>query len=81
MPGARVVILVGAVSDRHMDGALGAIFGMDVRNVTVANSEGYFSSVVSINAAPGAALRMTVNSTDARTNSAATPVTRILAMR
>jgi hypothetical protein len=82
LPGARVVIQVGTSNgNERMENEVGAIFGMSVRNEVIANGEGYFSSQVSINAVPGAHLLMTVNSTDPRSNTAAPPVNRTLALR
>jgi hypothetical protein len=87
LPGALVVVQVGAApgNTSTVAGAVGSILGLgggaNVRNEVTANADGSFSTVVAINAAPGTALQMVVNSTDPKTKAAARSVTRTLTLR
>jgi hypothetical protein len=87
LPGALVVVQVGAApgNTSTVAGAVGSILGLgggaNVRNEVTANADGSFSTVIAINAAPGTALQMVVNSTDLKTKAAARSVTRTLTLR
>jgi hypothetical protein len=87
LPGALVVVQVGAAAGNPstVAGAVGSILGLgggaNVRNEVTANADGTFSTVIAINAPPGTALQMVVNSTDPRTKAAAHPVSRTLTIR
>lgn len=87
LPGALVVVQVGVApgNPSAVAGAVGSILGLgggaNVRNEVTANSDGTFSTVIAINAAPGTALQMVVNSTDPRTKAAARPISRALTVR
>jgi hypothetical protein len=87
LPGALVVVQVGATAanTNTVAGAVGSILGLgggaNVRNEVTANADGTFSTVVTVNAAPGTTLQMIVNSTDPRTKAAARSVSRTLTVR
>jgi Copper amine oxidase N-terminal domain len=81
-PGARVVVQAGSSGGNNANSVLGAILGIgggaNVRNEVVANGDGTFSTVVSLNAQPGSNVRLVVTSTDPRTQTASPPVGRNL---
>ncbi|MFN2461031.1 MAG: copper amine oxidase N-terminal domain-containing protein [Candidatus Velthaea sp.] len=86
LPGAQVVVQVGAANNpTSVAGAVGAILGIgggaNARNEVTANADGSFSTVISVNAPPGASLQMVVNSTDPRTKTAARPINRTLTIK
>ena len=81
MPGARVVVQVGTVSDRS--NVLGQLFGVatgnsNVRSEVIADGNGNFAAPVAIDAHPGQEMTLVVDSTDVRTQEAAPRVVRNL---
>jgi hypothetical protein len=87
MPNARVVVQVGTVSGAPTTrDVIGQIFGggSDTRNVrseVIADGNGDFSAPVSIDARSGQQLTLEVDSTDARSQSAAPRVVRTLVVQ
>ena len=87
LPGALVVVQVGsaAAGSSSLGGQLGSILGLgggaSARNEIVANADGSFSTVIQVNAPPGANLQLVVNSTDPQSKAAARPVRRALTVQ
>jgi hypothetical protein len=85
-PNARVVVQVGTVSGPPHHDVLGEIFsgGGDnstVRSEVIADPNGMFAAPVTIAAHPGQQLTLVVDSTDARTQSAAPRIVRTLTVQ
>jgi hypothetical protein len=84
MPGARVVVQVGSVSQPTAENVIGQLLGVggngssSVRSEVVADASGNFQAPVAIQARPGQALTLVVDSTDAQSKAAAPRITRSL---
>jgi hypothetical protein len=85
LPGARVVVQVGTVDRPRSDNLVGQLFGAggnggseSVRSEVTADGNGNFQVPISIQARPGVALTLVVDSTDAQTKSAAPRMVRNL---
>jgi hypothetical protein len=83
LPGARVVVQVGTVNERGSEGAIGQLLGIgagnsSTRSEVVADGNGNFDVPVQIQARSGQPMTMVVDSTDARTQTAAPRVVRNL---
>jgi hypothetical protein len=86
MPGARVVVQVGSVNQRTIENAIGQLLGngsdsINVRNEVIADGSGNFETPINVQARQGQALTLVVDSTDARTQSAAPRVVRNLTIQ
>jgi hypothetical protein len=83
MPGARVVVQVGMV-ERRSENVLGQMLGVNgdnnvnVRSEVIADDRGNFEAPITMDARPGQAITLIVDSTDARTQSAAPRMVRNL---
>ncbi len=83
LPRARVVIQVGMV-ERRSDNVLGQLLGVsgdnsvNVRSEAIADDRGYFQAPIEIAARSGQPLTLIIDSTDARSQSAAPRVIRHL---
>jgi hypothetical protein len=83
MPGARVVIQVGMV-ERRSENVLGQLLGVNgensvnVRSEVIADERGNFQVPITMDAHSGQALTLIVDSTDARSQSAAPRIVRNL---
>jgi hypothetical protein len=83
LPGARVVVQVGTVNERSQENVIGQLLGVaqgnsSVRSEVVADGNGDFAAPVQIDAHPGQPMTLVVDSTDARTQTAAPRVVRNL---
>jgi hypothetical protein len=86
LPGARVVVQVGTVSRPTAENVIGQLLGVggagngndSVRSEVIADGNGAFEAPVEIQARSGQAMTLVVDSTDARTQTAAPRVTRNL---
>jgi hypothetical protein len=83
LPGARVVVQVGTVNQRSADNVIGQLLGVaagnsSVRSEVVADGNGDFRAPVQIDVHPGQPMTLVVDSTDARTQTAAPRVVRNL---
>lgn len=85
LPGARILVEVGTVSQQSANDVLGQVFGINsnggqntFRTEVVADGNGSFSASVDINARPGQRLALIVDSTDTQSQSAAPRVRRTL---
>jgi hypothetical protein len=87
LPNARVVVQVGTVNAPPSRDVLGQIFGgnnagnSNVRSEVTADGNGMFAAPVTIDAQAGQALTLVVDSTDARSQSAAPRVVRNLTLQ
>jgi hypothetical protein len=86
MPNARVVVQVGTVNGPATRDVLGQIFGAggansNVRSEVTADANGDFAAPVTIDARGGQQLTLVVDSTDARSQSAAPRVVRSLTVQ
>jgi hypothetical protein len=86
LPGARVVVQVGTVNRPAPNGMLGALFASmnpsdSIRDELTADGNGYFETPIDLQARPGEALTLIVDSTDARTRAAAPRVVRNLMLQ
>jgi hypothetical protein len=88
LPGARVVVQVGTVSQPTAENVIGQLLGVggnangnnSVRSEVIADGSGNFSTPIAIQARPGQALSLVVDSTDAQTKSAAPRIVRNLTL-
>jgi hypothetical protein len=83
LPGARVVVQVGTVNQRGSESAIGQLLGIgggnaSVRSEVTADGNGNFDAPVTLQARSGQPLTLVVDSTDARTQTAAPRVVRNL---
>jgi hypothetical protein len=83
MPGARVVVQVGIVSQPSAGNVIGQLLGVgggsdNVRSEVTADGSGNFATPISIQAHAGQPLTLVVDSTDARTRASAPRVVRSL---
>jgi hypothetical protein len=83
LPGARVVVQVGTVNERSPENVIGQLLGVasgntSVRSEVVADANGNFQAPVAIQARSGQPMTLVVDSTDARTQTAAPRVVRNL---
>jgi hypothetical protein len=83
LPGARVVVQVGTVNERSQENVIGQLLGVaqgnsSVRSEVIADGNGDFATPVQIDAHPGQPMTLVVDSTDARTQTAAPRVVRNL---
>jgi Copper amine oxidase N-terminal domain len=83
LPGARVVVQVGTVNERSQENVIGQLLGVaqgntSVRSEVTADGAGNFAAPVQIDAHPGQPMTLVVDSTDARTQTAAPRVVRNL---
>ncbi len=83
LPGARVVVQVGTVNERSAENVIGQLLGVasgntSVRSEVVADANGNFQAPVAIQARSGQPMTLVVDSTDARTQTAAPRVVRNL---
>jgi hypothetical protein len=84
MPGARVVVQVGTVARPTSENVVGQLLGVggnandSVRSEVIADGNGAFQAPIDIQARSGQPLTLVVDSTDARTQSAAPRVVRNL---
>ncbi len=83
LPNARVVVQVGTVNQGTPRDVLGQILGVggsnaSVRSEVIAGADGRFVAPISLNVPSGTQIRLIVDSTDARTQTAAPRVVRNL---
>jgi Copper amine oxidase N-terminal domain len=85
MPGARVIVQVGTVNQASAENVIGQLLGVgggnggnSVRSEVIADGNGNFQAPVQIQARSGQPLTLVVDSTDARTRTAAPRVVRNL---
>jgi hypothetical protein len=85
LPGARVVVQVGTVAQQTTENVIGQLLGVStgnggssVRSEVIADGNGDFQAPVSIQARSGQPLTLVVDSTDARTRTAAPRLVRNL---
>jgi hypothetical protein len=86
LPGARVVVQVGTVSQPTAENVIGQLLGVgsgagssqSVRTEVIADGNGNFQAPIAIPARPGQPLTLVVDSTDAQTKTAAPRVVRNL---
>jgi hypothetical protein len=83
LPGARVVVQVGTVNERSQEHMIGQLLGVaqgnsSVRSEVIADGNGDFAAPVQIDAHPGQPMTLVVDSTDARTQTAAPRIVRNL---
>lgn len=83
MPGARVVVQVGTVATRSAENVIGQLLGVgngssSVRSEVIADGNGNFRAPMEIQAHSGQQMTLVVDSTDARSQSAAPRLVRNL---
>lgn len=83
MPGARVVVQAGTVAQRGAENVIGQLLGVgagnnQVRSEVIADGNGMFQAPITLSARQGQPITLVVDSTDARTKTAAPRVVRNL---